>query len=115
MIEYAADDVFFEEDGERLSAHGGSLFTYSAYAIYYLQASGADGTDELVEEILAKLDAIVDSEIEYAIANAGDSRLIERAEHLVDVAQFIDDDLGNEVVASIAYKLAWLNAYCATY
>jgi hypothetical protein len=114
-LQFAAKDRFYEEDGNRLSRRGWGVFNGAAYAICYLEHTGLDGTDELVDRILDKLEAIVDDEIDYAIANGGHSCLIETAEDYAELAEFIDEDLDNPVVAAIAYKLAWAHAYFATY
>ncbi len=114
-LNFAAKDEFYEEDGNRLSRFGCNVFTGAAYAICYLEHTGLEGTEEIVDRIVDKLEQIVDDEIDYAIANGGRPNFIERAEDLAEVADWIDEDLDNPFVASIAYKLAWANAYFATY
>ena len=91
------------------------MFTGAAYAICYLEHAGVDGTEEIVDSILEKLEQIVDDEIDYAIANGGRPDFIECAEDYAELAEWIDEDLDNPVVATIAYKLAWAHAYFATY
>jgi len=88
---------------------------HAAYAICYLEHTGVEGTEDIVDRIIAKLDQIVDEEIDFAIENGGRSDFIERAEDLAEAAEWIDTDLDNPLVATIAYKLAWANAYLATY
>lgn len=114
-LNFSTRDRFYEEDGNRLSRRGCNVFTGAAYAICYLQHSGVDGTDEIVDRILEKLEQIVDDEIDYAIANGGRPGFIETAEDFAELAEYIDEDLDNPVVAAIAYKLAWAHAYFATY
>ena len=114
-LHFSAKDKFYEEDGNRLTAHGGNVFTGAAYAICYLEHTGVEGTEDIVDRIVEKLEEIVDCEIEYAIANGGTPRFIERAEDFAEAAEWIDEELDNPVVATIAYKLAWANAYFATY
>lgn len=114
-LHFSAKDKFYEEGGNRLTAHGGNVFTGAAYAICYLEHTGVEGTEDIVDRIVDKLEEIVDCEIEYAIANGGTPQFIERAEEFAEVAEWIDEELDNPVVATIAYKLAWANAYFATY
>ncbi len=114
-LNFSAKDRFYEEDGNRLSRKGCNVFTGAAYAICYLEHAGVDGTEEIVDSILEKLEQIVDDEIDYAIANGGRPDFIECAEDYAELAEWIDEDLDNPVVATIAYKLAWAHAYFATY
>lgn len=114
-LTFATDDAFYEEGGDRLSQFGANMFVGAAYSVLFLQRADVDGAEELVDRILETLDKIVDDEIAYAIENGGRPEFIDRAEDVVAIAEFIDDDLGNEFVATIAYRLAWINAYLATY
>jgi len=114
-LSFSAKDKFYEEDGNRLSRFGSNVFTGAAYAICYLEHTGVEGTEEIVDRILEKLEQIVDDEIAYAIENGGQPNFIERAEDFAEVAEWIDNELDNPFVATIAYKLAWANAYFATY
>lgn len=108
-------DVFWEQpSGDRLSRYGGSMFIGAAYAVAYLECVDDPAADALIEEIMIVLECIVDREIEYAIANGGRSCFIDRAEDLADLGEVIDDDFENEVIATLVYRLAWLNAYYAT-
>ena len=114
-LNFAARDDFFEEDGNRLTRYGSSVFTGAAYAISFLEYADVEGTKDIVDRILDKLEQIVDDEIDYALANGGTPKFIERAEDLAEVAQWIDEDLDNPVVATVVYKLAWATAFFATY
>ena len=114
-LSFSAQGKFYEEDGNRLSRLGGNVFTGAAYAISYLEHTGVEGTEDIVDRIIDKLDQIVDEEIAFAIENGGAPQFIERAEELAEVAEWIDNDLDNPVVATIAYKLAWANAFFSTY
>ncbi len=114
-LNFAAEDEFFEEDGNRLTRLGGNVFTGAAYAIAFLEYTSVEGTEDIVDRILDKLEQIVDDEIDYAIDNGGRPKFIERAEDLAEVAQWIDEDLDNPVVATVVYKLAWATAFFATY
>ena len=114
-LNFAARDDFFEEDGNRLTRYGSSVFTGAAYAISFLEYADVEGTEDIVDRILDKLEQIVDDEIDYALANGGTPKFIERAEDLAEVAQWIDEDLDNPVIATFVYKLAWVKAFFATY
>jgi hypothetical protein len=108
-------DVFWEQpSGDRLSRYGGSMFIGAAYAVAYLECVDDPAADALIDEIMIVLECIVDREIEYAIANGGRSCFIDRAEDLADLGEVIDDDFDNEIIATLVYRLAWLNAYYAT-
>lgn len=114
-LNFAARDDFFEEDGNRLTRYGSSVFTGAAYAISFLEYADVEGTEDIVDRILDKLEQIVDDEIDYALANGGTPKFIERAEDLAEIAQWIDEDLDNPVIATFVYKLAWVKAFFATY
>ena len=96
-------------------AYGGSLFIGGAYTVAYLERVDDPQSDVLIDQLLDVLECIVDREIDYAIANDGHACLLERAEDFANLAEIIDEDFDNQVVATLAYKLAWLNAYYSTY
>ncbi len=108
------DDVFWQTD-DRLTAYGGSFFVGAAYTIAYLEWTEDPASNEVIDKLIAVLECIVDNEIEYAIANDGHTSFIEAAEQYADLAEIIDDDFDNEVVAALAYRLSWLHAFYATY
>ena len=113
--DWMQQDVFWEQpSGNRLSQYGGTLFIGAAYTIAYLEHVEDPAADVLIDDLLDVLECLVDNEIAYAIANDGHTCFIERAEDFADLAAVIDDDFNNEVVASLAYRLAWLHAYYAT-
>ena len=113
--EYMQYEAFWDDDFDRLSRYGGSLFIGGAYTIAYLERVDDPQSDVLIDELLDVLDCIVNREIDYAIDNGGEACLIERAEDFADLADIIDEDFDNQVVATLAYKLAWLNAFYSTY
>ena len=113
--EYMQCEAFWDDDFDRLSRYGGSLFIGGAYTIAYLERVDDPQSDVLIDKLLDVLDCIVDREIDYAIDNGGEACLIERAEDFADLAEIIDEDFDNQVVATLAYKLAWLNAFYSTY
>ncbi len=116
LVTFSQDDVFWvQPSADRLSAYGGSVFLASAYAIVFLERAQDPQSDGIIDALLDTLDCLVDREIEYAIANDGRGGFIERAMDLAELADIIDEDLDNQVVASLAYKLAWVNAFYSTY
>ena len=112
---WSQQDVFWEQpSGDRLSRYGGSFFIGAAYAVAYLECVDDPQADVLIDELMVVLECIVDAEIEYAIANGGRSCFIDRAEDLANLGEMIDDDFNNEIIATLVYRLAWLNAYYST-
>ena len=119
-LQYAFDCVciiqnpVYWEGEDRLSRYGGNLFIGGAYTIAYLEWSGSTQVDPIIEDLLSTLNCIVDNEIAYAIANDGDSCLIENAEAYADVGDWIYEDFDLPVLTALVYRLAWLNAFYAT-
>jgi hypothetical protein len=113
-IEWMQDDIFWDPSGDRLTQYGGSMFIGAAYTVCYLEYVDDPAADVLIDELLAVLECIVDNEIAYAMENGGNSCYIENAEHFADLGEIIDEDFDNQVVATLAYRLAWLHAYYAT-
>jgi len=110
------DDVFWEQPSfNRLSNYGGSLFLGAAYTVKFLEKVEDPQADVIIDQLLDVLECIVDSEIEYAIANGGRDSFIDRAEDFAELGDIIEEDLDNEFIATLAYRLAWLNAFYATY
>ena len=108
-------DTFWEQpSGNRLTRYGGTMFVGAAYTIWYLECVEDSRSDVIIDELIGVLECIVDNEILYAIENGGNQCYIDRAEDFADLAEIIDDDFENEVVATLAYRLAWLNAFYAT-
>ena len=114
-LEWMQDDVFWEQpSANRLSRYGGSLFVGAAYTVLYLERVDDPAADIIIDGLLDVLECIVDNEIAYAIENDGHDCFIENAEYFADLAAIIDDDFDNEFVATLAYRLAWLNAFYST-
>lgn len=114
-INWMQNDCFWEQpSGNRLTRYGGSMFIGAAYAVCYLEWVDHPEADVLIDELVAVLECIVDHEIAYAIANGGNTCYIDRAEDYAELGNIIDEDFDNEVVATLAYRLAWLHAYYAT-
>jgi hypothetical protein len=113
-IEWMQDDIFWDPSGDRLTQYGGTMFIGAAYTVCYLEYVDDPAADLLIDELLAVLECIVDNEIAYAIENGGNSCYIENAEHFANLGEIIDEDFDNQVVATLAYRLAWLHAYYAT-
>lgn len=115
-IQWSQDDVFWvQPSGDRLTAYGGSVFIGAAYTVLYLERVEDPQSDVLIDELLAVLECLVEREIEYAIANGGHQCFIDRAVDFAELAEIIDDDFDNQVVATLAYRLAWLHAFYSTY
>ena len=115
LVQYMQNDFFWEQPSQnRLSRYGGSLFIGAAYSVLYLEWVDDPEADVLIDELIAVLECIVDHEIAYAIENGGSQSFIDRAEDFALLAEIIDDDFDNEVIASLAYRIAWHNAYYAT-
>jgi len=115
FLEWIDDDVFWEQPtGERLSQYGAFVFYGSAYAIRALERIDDPAAEMFVEEVLDMLEEITDYEIAYAVENDGRTRFINRAEFFADMASIIDEDIDNDFIASLAYRIAWANAYYAT-
>ena len=114
-VRWMQHDCFWEQpSGNRLSRYGGSLFVGAAYTILYLEWVDDPQADVLIDDLIGVLECIVDNEIAYAIANGGSQSFIDRAEDFAELGEIIDDDFENEVVASLAYRLAWIHAYYST-
>ena len=119
-LQYAFDcvcliqDPVFWEGEDRLSCYGGNVFVGGAYTIAYLDWSGGTQVDPIIEELLVALNCIVDNEIAYAIANDGNSCLIQNAEAYADAGDWIYEDFDLPVLTALVYRLAWLNAFYAT-
>ena len=114
-IWWMRSDSFWEQpSGNRLTRYGGTLFVGAAYTILYLEWVDDPAADVLIDELTEVLECIVDNEILYAIENDGDQCFIDRAEDFSELGDIIDDDFDNEVIATLAYRLAWLNAFYAT-
>ncbi|QEG25016.1 hypothetical protein [Mariniblastus fucicola] len=114
-VNWMQNDCFWEQpSGNRLSRYGGSMFIGAAYAVCYLEWVDTPEADLLIDELVAVLECIVDHEIAYAIENGGSQCFIDRAEDYAELGSIIDEDFDNEVVATLAYRLAWLHAYYAT-
>ena len=114
-IDWMQHDCFWEQpSGNRLTRYGGSLFIGAAYTVAYLEWIDDPEADVLIDELVAVLECLVDHEIAYAIANGGNTCYIDRAEDYAELGNIIDEDFDNEVVATLAYRLAWLHAYYAT-
>jgi hypothetical protein len=109
------DDFWEQPSGNRLSVYGGSMFIGAAYTVAYLEWVDDPQADVIIDQLLDVLECIVDNEIAYAIANGGKQCFIERAEDFAELGDIIDEDFDNEFVATLAYRLAWLNAYYSTY
>ena len=109
------DCFWVQPSGDRLTAYGSNVFLGNAYSILYLEHVSDPQADVIIDQLLAVLECLVDREIEYAIANGGRQANIDKAMDFADLADVIDDEFDNQVVASLAYKLAWINAYYATY
>jgi hypothetical protein len=110
------NDCFWEQpSGNRLSQYGGSMFVGAAYAVCYLEWVDDPQADVIIDDLLAVLECIVDNEIAYAIENGGAQCYIDRAEDYAELGEIIDEDFDNQVVATLAYRLAWLHAYYSTY
>ena len=115
-IQWSQSDFFWEQpSGDRLSIYGSSVFIGAAYTVSYLQRVDDPQADVIVDQLLDVLECIVDNEIEYAIANGGRESFIERAVDFAELGEIIDGDFDNQVVATLAYKLAWVHAYYSTY
>ena len=104
-------DQFFEEDGNRLNSRGSGLFNSAAHAISFLGKTDVAGTDEIILSVLLELERLVLNEIDYALANGGDSRLIACAIDLVDLARTRFDS--NPSSAATTFRLAWVRAFAA--
>jgi hypothetical protein len=123
LLQYALDcicwtqhDCFWvQPSGDRLTAYGGNVFLGNAYSILYLEHVSDPQADVIIDQLLATLECLVDREIEYAIANGGRQANIDKAMDFADLADVIDEEFDNQVIASLAFKLAWVNAYYATY
>lgn len=114
-IEWIQEDVFWEQpSNDRLSRYGGTFFIGSALIVKYLEAVHDPQADVIIDQFLVVLECIVDNEIAFAIENGGNPNFIDRAEDLADLALLIDEELDSEFIATLAYRLAWLNAYQAT-
>jgi len=114
-LEWMQDDIFWEQpSGNRLTQYGGSLFVGAAYTILYLEQVEDPAADDIIDGLIEVLECIVDNEIAYAIENDGHACFIENAEYFAELGEIIDDDFDNEVIATLAYRLAWLNAFYAT-
>jgi len=114
-INWMQNDCFWAQPSEnRLSQYGGSMFIGAAYSVCYLEWVDTPEADALIDELVLVLECIVDHEIAYAIANGGSQCYIDRAEDYAELGEIIDEDFDNEVIATLAYRLAWLNAYYAT-
>lgn len=109
------DCFWVQPSGDRLTGYGSNVFLAGAYAICYLERVSDPQADVIIDQYLAALECLVDKEIEYAIANGGTQCYIDQAIDYADLAEVIDDEFDNQVVASLAYRLAWLNAYYSTY
>ena len=115
-IQWSQNDWFWEQpSGDRLSIYGSSVFIGAAYTVSYLKRVKDPQADVIIDDLLDVLECIVDNEIEYAIANGGRESFIERAVDFAELGEIIDGDFDNQVVATLAYKLAWVHAYYATY
>jgi hypothetical protein len=115
-VEWTQNDVFWvQPSSNRLTAYGGSVFIGAAYTVLYLENVDNPETDIIIDELLAVLECIVENEINYAIENGGHQCFIDRAIDLAELATIIDDDFDNELIATLAYRLAWLNAFYSTY
>ncbi len=114
-LAWMQDDIFWEQpSGNRLTRYGGSLFVGAAYTVLYLESVDDPAADAIIDGLLDVLECIVDNEIAYAIENDGHDCFIENAEYFAELGDIIDDDFDNEFVATLAYRLAWLNAFYAT-
>lgn len=109
------DCFWVQPSGDRLTAYGSNVFLGNAYSIAYLEHVSDPQADVIIDQLLDTLECLVDREIEYAIANGGREANIDKAMDFADLADVIDDEFDNQVVSSLAYKLAWVNAYYATY
>ena len=115
-IQWSQHDCFWEQpSGDRLSIYGSSVFIGAAYTVSYLERVNDPQADVIIDDLLDVLECLVDNEIEYAIANGGRESFIERAVDFAELGEIIDDDFDNQVVATLAYKLAWVHAYYSTY
>lgn len=115
-IEWTQNDNFWvQPSSNRLTAYGSSVFIGATYTILYLERVEDPQADVLIDQLLDVLDCIVENEIQYAIENGGRESFIERAADFAELAVIIDDDFDNQVVSSLAFKLAWLHAFYATY
>lgn len=108
-------DPLFWETENRLSCYGASFFVGGAYSIAYLEYSGHSDVEPIIASVLDLLECIVENEIDYAIANDGNDCHIYFAEAFADVAETFEEELDLPVVSALAYRLAWLHAYYATY
>lgn len=110
------DDSFWvQPSGDRLTAYGSNVFLGAAYTILYLERVDDPQADVIIDELINVLECVVDREIEFAIANDGAQQFIDKAVKFADLGDIIDDEFDNEVIASLAYRLAWLNAFYSTY
>jgi len=109
------DCFWVQPSGDRLSVYGSSVFLANAYTVCYLERVADPQSDVIIDQLLDVLECIVDKEIEYAIANGGTQCYIDRAADYAELGDIIDDDFDNQVIATLAYRLAWLNAYYSTY
>ena len=109
------DAFWVQPSGDRLTSYGGNVFLGGAYTIAFLERVSDPQADVIIDQLLDVLACLVDREIEYAIENGGRQANIDKAMDFADLGDIIDDEFENEVVASLAYKLAWLNAFYSTY
>ena len=115
-LQWSQHDCFWEQpSGNRLSIYGSSVFIGAAYTVNYLERVNDPQADVIIDELLDVLECIVENEIDYAIANGGRESFIDRAEDFAVLGEIIDGDFDNQVVATLAYRLAWVHAYYSTY
>lgn len=108
------DDFWVLPEGERLSSNGAPVFYGAAFAIRYLNQINDPAADQLAEDLVDVLEQVVDAEIDYAIETGGSSASIDRAIDLAEIGEIVDEDFDNDVIASLVYRAAWLNAVYAT-
>ena len=109
------DAFWVQPSGDRLTSYGSNVFLGGAYTIAFLEHVSDPQADVIIDQLLDVLECLVDREIEYAIENGGRQANIDKAMDFADLGDIIDEEFENEVVASLAYRLAWLNAFYSTY